>query len=274
MLEPRTRRASSARALRLSLGIVAVFALSALGAAPADSCTPLPGGPGGQVATPYCGNGRRDPGEQCDDSDLGGKTCKSLDPKFAGGSLRCDWNCLYVTTNCQLPEPPSTCGNGRIDPGEACDGNDLGAVGCERYPGGTGLMHCLPNCQLDARECTSTGEVPLGLFCGDGVLGPGEECDGKAMSVTNCADLYPGTEGKLTCVPGACFPDTIACIENHCGNGIVEPQFDEDCEGAVWGPSCTELGFWTGQQNCEHCRWSSRFCHGCMTGSRGGIICQ
>ncbi len=45
-----------------------------------------------------CGNGRLDQGEQCDYSDYGGKTCKSLG--FSEGSLMCD-NCMILTDNCK-----------------------------------------------------------------------------------------------------------------------------------------------------------------------------
>jgi hypothetical protein len=272
----------ASRPLRVSLGIVAVFALSVLGAAPVDSCTPMPGGTGGQVPTPYCGNGRRDSGEQCDSYDLAGKTCQSMDPKFVGGPLRCDDRCEYDTRACELPKS-TTCGNGRIDPGEACDGNDLGGVGCDRVrPDATGPMRCLPNCQLDARGCIDKdSQEPASDICGDGILGHGEECDGKALSAIKCSEWpqpgWEGTEGTLECLEGSCFISNFNCIgtiEAHCGNGIVEPQFGEQCEGAVWGPSCIEAGFWTGSQNCQHCRWAITFCHGCLAGSRGGIFCR
>jgi len=56
----------------------------------------------------------------------------------------------------------AACGNGGIDTGEACDGDDLGASTCvtEGFDGGT--LAC-DACQLDISSCTST---PL---CGNGL---------------------------------------------------------------------------------------------------------
>ena len=49
---------------------------------------------------PACGDGVIDvPGEQCDDSDLGGASCASLG--FAGGALACDGSCSFDTASCQ-----------------------------------------------------------------------------------------------------------------------------------------------------------------------------
>ncbi len=73
-----------------------------------------------------CGDGfRRDGHEQCDGSDLGGATCASLDPAYEGGTLRCA-DCAFDVSGCV-----ATCGNGVLDPGEACDdGNDVPWDGC------------------------------------------------------------------------------------------------------------------------------------------------
>ena len=46
-----------------------------------------------------CGNGYIEPGELCDRSDLGGRTCTILG--FAnGGLLRCTFSCQFDTTAC------------------------------------------------------------------------------------------------------------------------------------------------------------------------------
>ena len=49
-------------------------------------------------ATACNNNEKKDPGEQCDGSDLGGATCASLG--FTGGTLSCNTNCVFDTSGC------------------------------------------------------------------------------------------------------------------------------------------------------------------------------
>ena len=48
---------------------------------------------------------------------------------------------------------PSNCGNGHIDPGEACDGSDLGGVSCPGGSAGGAFVACNPDCTLDCSHC-------------------------------------------------------------------------------------------------------------------------
>jgi len=45
-----------------------------------------------------CGNNIKETGEQCDGTDLGGATCRSLG--YQGGNLSCNPNCTFNTSNC------------------------------------------------------------------------------------------------------------------------------------------------------------------------------
>jgi hypothetical protein len=47
---------------------------------------------------PNCGNGRLDPGEQCDGTNLFGRDCATLG--FTGGTLACRPDCLFDTSHC------------------------------------------------------------------------------------------------------------------------------------------------------------------------------
>jgi hypothetical protein len=92
------------------------------------------------------------------------------------------------------------CGNGVREPGEGCDGADVGGLTCVDLGcdlGGT--LACAANCTLDASACSS---CPA---CGDGVCDPRENCE-------SC--------------PSDCISDSTAV----CGNGVCEIGNGEDCE--------------------------------------------
>jgi surface antigen len=61
--------------------------------------------------------------------------------------------CVDVTpTSAECQIPLETCGNGNIDPGEQCDGSNLGGATCENQGYGTGVLACTA-CTFDASEC-------------------------------------------------------------------------------------------------------------------------
>jgi MYXO-CTERM domain-containing protein len=133
--------------------------------------------------TPFCGNGRLDPEEACDN----GKNNSDTTP----GACR---------TTCVS----ARCGDAVADPGEACDN---GASNSDTTPG----------------ACRSTC---VAAACGDMVMDPGETCD-------------DGTSNSDT-TPGAC---RALCLKAACGDGVVDP--DEECDdgtknaaGAACTPEC------------------------------------
>jgi hypothetical protein len=93
---------------------------------------------------PACGDGEINPGEECEGSDLGEASCKSLG--FDQGQLSCGADCKFIKTQCS-----KRCGNGVIDPGEACDGK-LGVGSCLSF----GYQACTPACQLEVIHCVPT----------------------------------------------------------------------------------------------------------------------
>lgn len=51
-----------------------------------------------------CGNGRIDSGEDCDGTNLNGKTCATLSgATYTGGTLACSSSCTFVTSGCTAP---------------------------------------------------------------------------------------------------------------------------------------------------------------------------
>lgn len=96
------------------------------------------------VVTPACGDGKLDPEEACDGSNLKGESCTSQG--FEAGTLSCSATCSLDTSGCTR-----RCGNGRLDPGEACDGA-LGPLTCASF----GFKSCTPTCQIEAGTCVGT----------------------------------------------------------------------------------------------------------------------
>ena len=154
-----------------------------------------------------CGNGVKDPGEVCDGDDFGGLTCQDIG--FFGGELGCS-GCQLDKGECTLPPPGEEpeCGNGVKEPGEGCDGDDVGDLTCEDL-GLAGELGCGQSCNLDLSGCYSVGEPGKGENCGNGRLDPFESCDGGVGDLT-CESLGFAS-GELSCDPTYCFLDTSRC---------------------------------------------------------------
>jgi hypothetical protein len=126
------------------------------------------------------------------------RACSALG--FFAGTAVCRDDCgSFDTSGC------TDCGDGVRDPGEACDGADLGVTGCAALgtgfaPGGT--LRCAAGCMYDTSGCTR---------CGNGMIDAGEQCDGTALGGATCAGLGMGfTGGTLGC-SAACRYVTSAC---------------------------------------------------------------
>jgi hypothetical protein len=66
------------------------------------------------TVNPVCGNGVIESGEQCDGSNLGGASCVSLG--FSGGTLSCNSNCAFNTSQCTSGGGGGGGGGGYIPP--------------------------------------------------------------------------------------------------------------------------------------------------------------
>jgi len=161
----------------------------------------------------FCGNGKLDleAGESCDwKFDV---KCKKDCKSCSGG---------YYPTGlggCFL------CGNGLLDEGEACDGNELCSSDC---------TSCAPGYVSDLRGgCTK---------CGNGVVDDGEICD---TLLTACTDCRSCDENHVPAIDG------LGCT--RCGNGALDagevcdtayPSCTDDCSACLPGtvPSADKLG--------------------------------
>jgi choice-of-anchor B domain-containing protein len=93
-----------------------------------------------------------------------------------------------------------SCGDGVLDPGEECDGADLGGATCSGQGCTGGTLGCTAGCKLDFSQCTSCPQCNFNAVCD-----LGEDC-------TSCpSDCVSGTAGA------------------SCGNGICEAGDGENC---------------------------------------------
>ncbi|HYQ03176.1 MAG TPA: hypothetical protein VER96_31095 [Polyangiaceae bacterium] len=167
-----------------------------------------------------CGNGVVDPGETCD---------KALDPN-------CPADCTYVcgdgvaeapAEECDPGSPtnpvcdefchlrsPDRCGNGGVDPGEACDHDPF--TNRDTFPAGTPAGSI---CSLDCKTITVT--IPI-ITCGDGVVEGAEACDdgtglGSPIASPKCSNKCEkiSTQACVDCEnAGDCFETVNNCLGN------------------------------------------------------------
>jgi len=134
-----------------------------------------------------------------------------------------------------------TCGNGMLDEGEDCDGDELGDADCmgQGFVGGT--LACADDCTFDTTECVNS-------VCGNDAIEEKEECDGAELDGQDC--MSQGfDDGTLGCGDDCTF-DTAACIVFSCGNDMLEGM--EVCDGAdLAGEDCTTQGFDGGMLACD-----------------------
>jgi len=147
-----------------------------------------------------CGNSSVDPGEQCDGSNLNGKTCASATAMASPyGTLSCTASCTFDTSRCMA----ALCGNGVIDPGEQCDGADLNSKTCTSAAPSTpfGSLSCTATCRLDTTKCKAAST------CSD------SGCKQYQGSYACCATLNScGMLGGSGCQPqpGWCDPNSCS----------------------------------------------------------------
>jgi len=187
-----------------------------MGAPGPEQCDPPDPGHGCSATCQFehCGNGRIDPGEECDGTDFG-----------AGG------NPLGLTcaTDCHIQK----CGNSRIDPGEQCDdgpGNNAAGKRCNatcqlNVCGDTDVLNGVEQCDPgrdntnNPKDTDTCDHDCTRAVCGDGITNAAahEDCDDGADNGT--AQSAHGCDAR--------------CKFNSCGNGITD--FNEDCDDASNG---------------------------------------
>lgn len=117
------------------------------------------------------------------------------------------------------------CGDGIKDPGEDCDGGDLGGQSCTGLGYVSGSLGCTAGCALDASGCSSgDGEEPSG-----GGGGPSTATTGAAgINITDYPDTVEAVRGGSR--------DFTLDVENTGGKNLtgVKLNFTSDCAGCIF----------------------------------------
>lgn len=136
-------------------------------------------------------------------------------------------------------ETPGVCGDGNVDPGEACD------------DGSANSDAVADACRSDCRDA----------YCGDGVVDPGnsEICDDAGTTTGDGCDATCEVELGWDCSTGTC--------EEICGDNLAVG--DETCDGSdLRNQDCVSIGQALGRLECgSNCdQWDVTHCS-------GGYVC-
>jgi fibro-slime domain-containing protein len=185
--------------------------------------------PGACLPPAVCGDKKAGIGESCDDGnttagDGCSPTCQIEAPYWAcsfGVACIDVRDCAAIADaggdgGCVIPPKSAVCGDGFIDPGEACDdSNTVGGDGC--------ALDCKAIeanfvCPTPGAKCVST------MICGDGILQGTEQCDdgNTSVKVDGCTATCMLDPGWVCPLPGT------ACNAAKCGDGIKAGS--EECD--------------------------------------------
>ena len=120
-------------------------------------------------------------------------------------------------------------------------------------------------CVWEDNECKASWEGTDSGYCGDGLIGIGEQCDGSNWgAITNCSNFDVFTGGSLTCRTEDCQFDTALCTGGpggYCGDGDIGAG--ETCDGSNWGAitGCSNFDVFTGGDlSCVDCSFDTNLC--------------
>jgi hypothetical protein len=174
-----------------------------------------------------CGNGHKEPSEDCDGTVPSGSSCTTVGTIYTGGSLKCGSNCKFDTSACQVEQ----CGNAIAEGDEECDGTDFrGKPNCtDHFANATGgTVSCTSDCRLDGSNCQ--------VQCGNGKIDSDEECDGSVFS-----SAYSGKSCSDFPFPFAAFPFNNRV--NYAGGALACNGCRVDFSGCKPFPGCYYVTF-------------------------------
>ncbi|MBL9022170.1 MAG: hypothetical protein JNL21_08200 [Myxococcales bacterium] len=128
---------------------------------------------------------------------------------------------------------PPTCGDGRIDVGEECDGAETGPKTCADYGFASGELACSTACRISSIGCFKDEKCAVDIPFdrdGDGLFGCyDEDCFDAPTCTDPCGQVYPPS--LLTAAP----PGGWTILHLPSGHG-AEPDFtSSSCSPAIAG---------------------------------------
>jgi cysteine-rich repeat protein len=218
------------------------------------------------VETPLCGNGERDPGEDCDqgasNSDTVAGACRTncRNARCGDGVIDqgevCDHGAMNSDSEanaCRTSCTVARCGDNVVDQGEQCDSGDArsntaaGAcrVDCRSARCGDSVVDNDEGCDdgntVDNDTCRNNCRT---LLCGNMVVDPGEQCDdGNTTNGDGC---------QATCRTPRCG-DRVMDPGEQCddGNSVENDGCRSNCQnGCVNDAACSDGLFCTGVERC------------------------
>lgn len=169
--------------------------------------------------------------------------------------------------------PGPTTGASEADATLADPSGEVASAGESGSSGGTG---------------SASGATMPGPLCGNGVIDPGEDCDGAELAGDSCQS-HGFADGTLLCSEQCGFDEHL-CSTPGCGDGVIDQGEQCDCgEGPCTAPllnntSCTSLpspaggNYSGGELSCASpgpCTFDTTACTYCGDGVKNaGEVCE
>ncbi|EDM73549.1 hypothetical protein PPSIR1_27038, partial [Plesiocystis pacifica SIR-1] len=153
---------------------------------------------------------------------------------FIGGSLVVEGD--FPTTALDSSCPAQCLVNSDCADGEICVDNACEPEGGEEESGTTTTTDGGSSSESESESSSSESET--GDDCGNGVIDPGEECDGAQINGANCVDA--GFFGGDVSCSAACTLDESGCSNDQPDEGFWSPcSSDADCSDGA--DMCADL---------------------------------
>lgn len=160
---------------------------------------------------------------------------------------------LHLTSEagCARGKPSAICGNGILEPGEECDGTDIGESTCSSlgYPDSPAVPGCTSKCKLSL--------VPCGEPCSDECTPEVTECDGNTvMTCTDDGGCARWTESEDCAAKGLVCDESLgaAICTDHCSD-TCPSEGKTQCANEVV-QECRPIGNgclgWRDAENCAN----------------------